>query len=441
MAVRRCLILGIAALLPVLFWAASALAQEPATGRTVLVTRIDGPITPVIADQMSDAVSAADQGNHAALLIELDTPGGLVSSMRSIVQDILGADVPVIVYVSPPGAHAGSAGAFITLASHVAAMAPGTNIGAATPVGLQGGDLDDKIVNDTTAFIRSIAEQRGRNPDVAADMVLVGRSVPANEALALGVVDLLASSQSELLESVDGRQVTLGNGAQLSLATAGAPVVEFQLSFARRLLQALANPELAFIFLSAGALLIVYELAAPGGAIAGTIGVILLALAFVSLSVLEVSIAGVLLLAVAVGLFVAELFAPGIGVFAGAGALALVFAGLLLFQQPNGLGIDLRVLVVIPILVGVGSALAGRLAWRLQKTPPYQGAGGTLVGATGTVRRIGDHSLEVFVNGALWRARGTSGTLEVGDRVRVVKREGLELVVEREGARREDLRR
>lgn len=441
MAFRRCLVLAAASLLLGLLGMV-AHAQEPGAPRAVLVTHVTGPITPVVAAQLSDAVKAADQGDHAALLIELDTPGGLVSSMRSIVQDILSADVPVIVYVSPPGAHAGSAGAFITLAAHVAAMAPGTNIGAATPVGLQGGDLDDKIVNDLTAFIRSIAEQRDRNADVAADMVLVGRSVAANTALELDVVDVLAADRSELLGEVDGRLVTLGNGARLRLATAGAPVVEVEVSIARRLLQALANPELAFIFLAAGALLIVYELAVPGGAIAGTIGVILLALAFVSLAVLEVSIAGLLLLAVAVGLFVAELFVPGVGVLAGAGAIALVFAGLLLFQQPSGLGIDLRVLLLIPVLVGIGSALAGRLALRLRKAPPYQGAGGTLIGATGTVRQVGTRgSVQVFVGGALWKARSTSSTIEVGDRVRVIERDGLELLVEPEEARQEDLRR
>jgi membrane-bound serine protease (ClpP class) len=404
--------------------------KEP--GRSVLVTVVRGPITPVIATQLSDAVRAADQGNHAALLIELDTPGGLDASMRSIVQDILSSDVPIIVYVSPSGARAGSAGAFITLAAHVAAMAPGTNIGAATPIGLQGGDLATKIVNDATAFIRSIAEQRGRNPDVAADMVRDGRSVPVNEAVQSHVIDLVAASRSELLDAVDGRQVRLDNGAQLVLRTAGAPVAELEMPPTRRLLQALADPELAFVFLAIGTLAIIFELASPGGALAGTIGAILLALAFVSLSVLDVSVAGVLLLLLALALFIAELFVPGIGVLAGGGTLALLFAGLLLFQSPTGIGIDLWVVLPIPILVGVGAVLAGRLAWRLRRAPPYQGAGGTLVGATGTVRQAADRSARIFVRGALWKARSNDGPLHVGDRVRVTGRDGLELLVEPE---------
>jgi membrane-bound serine protease (ClpP class) len=405
-------------------------AQEPAAQSPVLATHVQGPITPVSAAQLSDAIRAADEGNYAALLIELDTPGGLDTSMRSIVRDILGSDVPVVVYVAPSGARAGSAGAFITLAAHVAAMAPGTNIGAATPVDLQGGDLAVKIVNDATAFIQSIAEQRGRNPEVAADMVRQGRSVSASEALELRVVDLMAGSREELLSAIDGRQVSLGSGAQLELDTAGAPVTEFEMPFTRRVLQALANPELAFIFLSIGVLAIIFELATPGGAIIGAIGAILLALAFVALSVLEVNIAGVLLLALAVALFIAELFAPGLGVFAGGGTLALVFAGLLLFQRPSGLGITLPVLLAVAALVGIGVVLAARLAWRVRNAPPYQGAGGTLLGAVGTVRQATDRSATVFVQGALWSARSTDGALQSGDRVRVTGREGLELLVE-----------
>jgi membrane-bound serine protease (ClpP class) len=416
------------ALAAVLAFAGTAAAQEP----KVLVSRVEGVITPAVAQQVSDAVAAADAGNHAALMLELDTPGGLDTAMRTIVQALLGADVPVVVYVSPSGARAGSAGAYITLAAHVAAMAPGTNIGAATPVDLQGGDLEAKIVNDATAFIRSIADARGRNADVAAGMVTEGRSLPAQEALDVGVVDVLAGSREALLTEIDGREVTLANGARLELRTAGAATEEIVPTLMRRVLQALANPEIAFLLLSIGGLAILYELATPGGAIAGVLGAIMLVLAFYTLSVLPVTIAGVLLLALAAALFVAEVFAPGIGVFAGGGTIALVFAGLFLFQGPVGLRISPGVLLPIPLLVGAGAVAVGRLAWRARKAPPYEGAAGTLVGAVGTVREPADPLGRVFVGGALWRARSVDGPLAVGQRVRVVDRQGLELLVEPE---------
>lgn len=399
--------------------------QQP----TVLATRIEGIITPVIADHVADAVAAADNGNHEAILITIDTPGGLVSSMHEIVQDIANADLPVIVYVAPTGAWAASAGAVITIAGHVAAMAPGTNIGAATPVDLEGGETSEKVVNASAAYAEGIAEQRGRNVEFATDMVREGRSEPASTALALDVVDLIALDREELLDEIDGREVTLANGATVTLDTADAAVTEFEMSATRELLQRLASPDLAFVFLSIGGLLILFELAIPGGAIAGVIGAIMLVLAFFALSVLPVNVAGIILLLLAAALFIAELFAPGIGVFAGGGALALLFAGLFLFRRPAGIGIDLAVLLLIPTLVGVGVVFVGRLAWRARQAPVYQGAAGTLVGTLGVVRQADDHTAQVFVHGELWKARTFNGPLQAGERVRVVEQQGLELIV------------
>jgi membrane-bound serine protease (ClpP class) len=323
-----------------LAWAPTAVGQAP----TVLVTRVAGPITPVVADQLAGGVGAAERDRHAAFLVELDTPGGLDSSMRQISQAFLNARVPVVVYVTPAGARAASAGAIITFSAHVAAMAPGTTIGAATPVDLQGGEISDKVINDAAAFAEAVAAERGRSTTFAVDTVRKGRAVTADQAVRLGAVDLVAADRAGLLEALDGRQVEVAPGTTVTLQTAGAELVEHELSWTRSLLGWLADPNLAFLFLSIGTLAVIYELASPGMGLGGVIGAVLLVLGFVSLSVLPVNLAGLLLLALAAALFIAELFAPGIGVFAGGGTIALVLAGLLLFDGP------------IAVAIGRGSA-------------------------------------------------------------------------------------
>ncbi|MGH8899855.1 MAG: NfeD family protein [Egibacteraceae bacterium] len=383
---------------------------------TVLVTRVEGPITQVTADQVADAVTAAEKADHEALVVELDTPGGLATSMQSIVEDLLSADVPVVVYVTPPGARATSAGAVITFAGNIAAMAPATRIGGAAP----------KVVEDVAASVASIAQRRGRKAGFTVETVGKGRSVTADEALKLGAIDLIAQDRTELLDRIDGRVVTLGNSSTVRLHTAGAQVAEFKMSATRRLLQWLANPNLAFLFISLGGLALLIELATPGGGLAGTVGVILLVLGFIALSVLPTSVAGLILLALAGAMFVAELYVPGIGVFGGAGVLALVFAGLLLFQRPTGVGVGLVVLLPLTILVGLGVVLVGRLTWRTRKMP--HGAG-SIRGAIGVVQSASDHTGQVVVHGTLWQARSMNGPLQVGERVRVVELEGMELIV------------
>ena len=258
-------------------WLAALPGQARAQGSTVLVTRIDGAITPVIADHLVDGAAAAERDGHAAYLVELDTPGGLDTSMREIVKAFLGADVPVVMYVTPSGARAASAGAIITFAAHIAAMAPGTTIGAATPVDLQDGEISDKVINDAAAFAESVAAQRDRNTEFAVDTVREGRAVPAAEAVRLDAVDLLASDRAELLRELDGRSVKVASGNTVTLRTAGATTVEQDFGLFRRLLQLLADPNLAFLFLSLGTLAIIYELANPGIGFGGIAGAILLA--------------------------------------------------------------------------------------------------------------------------------------------------------------------
>ena len=413
----------------------SPVAAQEAGERPVLRTTVDGPITPVIADHLADAVARAEGGAYAALVVELDTPGGLDSSMREIIQDFLDAEVPVVVYVSPRGARAGSAGALITLSAHVAAMAPGTAIGASTPVDLEGGEVSDKVVNDAAAYAEAIAELRGRNTEVAVDMVRDGRSLAVDEALALDVVDFVAFSVPDLLRQLDGRVVEVGDDPRrVALRTAGADVDDYQMGLFRRIQQTLADPNLAFLFLSLGTLGIIYELATPGIGAGGVVGVTLILLAFFSLSVLPVSVVGLLLLLLATTMFVAELFAPGVGIAAAGGTAALVLSGIFLFRDTPGLEVSMAVVVPVAAVVGGAVVVAGRLVLRSRRARSTLTGSGLLVGRIATVRRAGATTGQAFVEGAWWNVRSTGPPLDEGSAVRIVAMDGLDLVVEPHGA-------
>src|SRR6266540_3438049 len=381
------------ALLGPLLGHAVAKAQEQHP--SVLVSRIDGPITPVVADHLADGVHTAERERHAAFVVELDTPGGLDAAMREIIQAFLGARVPVVVHVTPSGARAASAGALITMAAHVAAMAPGTTIGAATPVDLQGGEISDKVVNDAASFAEAVAAQRGRSRQFAVQAVREGRSVTAEQAQQLGVVDLLAPDRDGLLRS---------------------------------LLQRLADPNLAFLLLSIGTLALIYELASPGMGLGGVLGTIMLVLGFVALSVLPVNLAGLLLLGLAAALFVGEVLIPGVGVFAAGGAIALAAAGLLLFEG----SVQVSPLVLWPtaLVIGAAAVLAGRLAWRARRSPTLSGVE-TLVGRQALVRRlVDDRTGQVMLDGSWWTARSHTTPLEKDQPVVVLAVDGVVLQVE-----------
>lgn len=410
-----------------LFLPAGAPAQ-PVTA-TVTRTQVDTTITPVVADHITDGLRRAERNGSVAYLVELDTPGGLDASMREIVQSFLHARVPVIVYVSPPGARAASAGSIITSAAHIAAMSPGTSIGAATPVDARTGEpASEKVINDAAAYAETVAAQRGRNTQFAIDTVRQGSSVTDREAVAIGAVDLVAPDRAALLAEVDGREVTLANGTVVVLHTSDAVVIEHEMGPVRSLLQILSDPNLAFLFLSIGTLAIIYELATPGVGLGGVIGAVMLVLAFFALSVLPVSVAGLLLLALAVALLVAELFAPGIGVFAAGGTIALLFAGLFLFDE----GVAVNPLVLLPtvVLVGAGVLLAGRLAWRARRSQPVSGVE-AFVGREFALAEASGASGRAFFEGAWWNVHSSQDQeLRVGQLVRVVGVEGLTLVVE-----------
>ncbi|MGQ0849170.1 MAG: NfeD family protein [Actinomycetota bacterium] len=402
--------------------AGSAFAGDAAANR-VLLAEVDGPITPVVADYLRDSVTAAEADGYQALIVALDTPGGLDVSMRDIAQAFLNSPVPVIVYVTPEGARAASAGTFITMAAHVAAMAPATSIGAATPVDLQGGEITDKVINDAAAFAISVAERRQRNVEFAEAAVRDGRSASASEALEIGVIDLVAESLDDLLAEIDGRPIPVIGGV---FDTEGALIERRAMGPLREVLGRLADPNLAFIFLSIGTLAIIYEAANPGLGFSGIAGVIMVVLAFFALSVLPVRAAGVALLVLAVALFVAELFVPGIGVLAAGGTISLILAGLFLFEGP--IGVSPAVIWPSAVVLGGTSLIAGRAAVKARKRPPASGPH-VLMGRQVSVRREADR-LTAFLDGAWWEVRAAGGKFERGGEGVVVGVEGVHLMVE-----------
>ncbi|MGH8912601.1 MAG: NfeD family protein [Acidimicrobiia bacterium] len=420
---------GLAVAALVAAFIAPVLAQ---TSSGVLLTAVDGPITPVVSDHLASAVEEADE-NDNVLVVTLDTPGGLDTSMRDIVQSFLNAPVPVVVYVQPQGARAASAGTFITMASHVAAMAPATSIGAATPVDLQGGEITDKIINDAAAFATALAERRGRSVEFAEAAVRDGTSITATQAVEDGVVDLVATNLDDLLAAIDGRTVEV-LGEKITLATAGAVPEPYEMSFLRRILATIADPNLALLFLSIGTLAVVYEVANPGLGLAGIVGIILLLLGFFALSVLPVATAGVALLILAIALFIGEIFVPGVGVLAAGGTVALLLAGVFLFEGP--VQISPPVLWPTALVMGASTTIAGRAALKARRQPSTTGTG-TLIGKVGTVENADGQTGDSFVEGAWWAVRSSAGDLQPGSRVQVVGIEGLELIVEPIGAHHE----
>jgi membrane-bound serine protease (ClpP class) len=407
---------------------------QPADDAPVVVhLSLDGVVDPFTADYVEGAIARAADDGAAAVLLTIDTPGGLGSSMRQIVQAILNAEVPVICYVSPAGARAASAGAFILLACPVAAMAPGTNVGAATPVGVSGAVLTAKVTEDAVASIRAIAEERGRNADLAESFVRDATSVSADTALEEDVIDLISPSVQDLLTRVDGTTVEVGGGRTVTLDTAGAEIVDRDMSPGAAFLHALFDPTLAFIFFWVGLLLVIFEVIVPHLGVAGILGGSMLVVSFASFGMLPVRLIGILLLIGSVVAFVLELKAPGVGVAAAIGAALLIAGGLFLY---DGSVPDVHVtpwaLVAMAALVTVFFTITVRAAMRLRHQPPVTGGIERLLGAAGTVVGEGlDPEGVVRVAAEEWRAVGAGGArLPAGVRVRVMAIDGLQLTVE-----------
>ncbi len=416
---------------------ATASSQAASSPPRVLVTRVATPITPVIADHVDEGLRAAADGGYAAYVIELDTPGGLVTAMRDIVGGILTSPVPVVVDVSPYGARAGSAGAIISFAAHELVMAPSTTIGAATPVGLEGEKVSDKIVNDAAAQAEALANLRHKDRGFVVDTVRKGRSATVDEALRLEVADAKAVSLAAALEAVDGRVVTVVGERDVTVRTAGAQVVRRDLGAVRTVLQFLADPNIAFVLLTLGTLGLLYELASPS-AIAGTIGTTCPPLALFSLSVLPVNAVGLLLLLLVAALFVAELIVPGTAGFAFGGAVVLVLSGLFLFDSSEGVSVGLGTVLPLAVLMLVLAVLAGRVAYRVRHQPSQMTGADVLTGRVVSVSSVDGGAPmtgRAFAAGAWWSLRSTGLPLVEGGQVRVVGLSGLEPVVDPEAQR------
>jgi membrane-bound serine protease (ClpP class) len=435
-ALRR-ILATLALLVGVAAWAESR--PEPAVSPSpvprVVLIEIAGSINPASANHIIQGIESAEQEGADAVLLELDTPGGLVSSTKDIIQAMLNASVPVIVYVAPSGAWAGSAGTFITIAGHVAAMAPGTTIGAASPIGIgpSGESEDDKskdvamekAENMMAAFIESIAKQRDRNVEWAVKAVREAVAVPDGEALELGVIDLVATSREDLFAQIDGRSVDVA-GEQRVLRVAGAQVRETRMSWANRFLDVLATPDVAVLLILAGVFGLYTEFSNPGLIVPGVVGGVCLVLGLIALQILPFSWYGLLLFVVGLGLFVAELFVTSYGLLFLAGVGCLLLGGSMLFDVPEVGNLSVSFWSVLVPAVASLSLFAlvvlvavGRSFRRPQVSGAYE-----LVGLVGTASTDLDRDGTVFVRGEYWNARADA-PIRKGERVEVEAVEGM----------------
>lgn len=403
---------------------------------TAVSIELTGTIDPATAAWIDEALADAAEERRRLAIIRLDTPGGLDTSMRDIVRDILDAPLPVVVYVSPDGARAASAGLFITMAADVAAMAPQTNIGSATPVQLGGGETEEvlgrKIENDAAAYVRALAGAHGRNVDLAERMVREAANVTATTALERGLIEVVAADERALLEELDGLEVP-GPKAR-TLDTGGLAVERRDMPLQYRIQQFLVNPTLAYLLLIGGLLGIVFELLSPGLGGPGVVGAVALVLGLYGSAQLPVTAAGIVLLLLAIALLAAETQVPSFGVLGAAGIAALVTSGLLLYDTDSDVfETSVPVVIASGVVLGTFTLFAASKVVAARRPPPRDPAH-DLLGAVGTVRAPLDPVGQVYVQGALWRARAAraEARLETGDRVRVDGVDGLTLTVEPE---------
>jgi membrane-bound serine protease (ClpP class) len=411
----------------VLFLGAWVLSASP---RHVNLVTIDGPIGPISARIIAEAIASSVQDSAEALVIELNTPGGLDESMRIITRKILNSEVPVIVFVSPAGSRAASAGVFITLSAHIAAMAPGTNIGAAHPVAM-GGQMDstmvEKVVNDAAAYIRSIASKRGRNEKWAEESVRKSVSITENEALKLKVIDLVVNDLRDLLDSCDGRKVTLPSGEKV-LNTKKIEVRKVEISLRDRILEVITNPTIAYILLTLGIWGLFFELSNPGAIFPGIVGGICLILAFFALQTLPINYAGLLLMILALIFFILEVKIVSYGALTIGGIISMVLGSLLLFESPLPY---MRASLVVILTVAAATALffifALGFAIRAHKRKVTTGNKG-LVGEEGVARTSLNPEGDVFIHGEIWKAEADQ-PIKKGETVIVTGVEHLTLKV------------
>ena len=398
---------------------------------------IDGSINPAVDDFIRESIGRAKANGTRALIIQLDTPGGLLSSTRTIVKDLLGAQVPVMVYVAPSGAGAGSAGVFITMAAHIAAMAPGTNIGAAHPVAGGGqevkGVMGEKIENFTASFSESIAQKRGRNTEWAIQAVRKSVAITEKDALKKNVIDIIAKDVDDLLKQADGRKVDL-DGHSHTLNLKGVQVQRFEMSLKQKLLNALADPNIAYLLMMAGLLGLYMEFSHPGVIFPGVAGAICLILALTAFQVLPINYAGLGLIALGIALLVGEAFAPSFGVLGVGGMISLALGSFFLFDtEGSDLIVDRSIIFTAVGTLGAFVLAVSYMVFRSQQSKPTLGMDG-LVGEIGEVKAKLSPSGKIFVHGEYWNAQAES-EIDVGENVEVVGYQGMNLKVRRLSAR------
>jgi len=397
--------------------------------REVMIIELEGAIGPATATFLNRGLEKAEDRGAVLVIIRLDTPGGLASSMRTMVKAILNSRVPVVVYVSPQGAGAASAGVMVTVAAHVAAMAPGTNIGAAHPVTAGGKDMEktmtEKVVNDMASYGRGIAQQKGRNAEWVEKAIRESVSITADEAVKKNVVDLVAKDVDELLKLLEGREITLREG-KIALKTAGLAKTRYKPGIRDRILKTISDPNIAYILMMIGLAGLYFELSHPGVIFPGVIGAISLILAFYSFQTLPVNYAGLLLIALAIIFFIAEIKVTSYGALSLGGLISLTLGSIMLFDD---LKVSLKLMAPTVVLVGGFFVIVSTLAFRAYRTQPKSGMDG-LIGEIGLVKEDIDPEGLIFVHGEYWRA--TAGEkIEADEKVEVEGADGLILRVKR----------
>lgn len=400
----------------------------------VISLTVDGTINPVTADYIHRGIVKAEKENAECLIIHINTPGGLLKSTRIIVSDILESPVPVIVFVSPNGAHAGSAGVFITLAGHIAAMTPGTNIGAAHPVAMESSmdsTMNEKVTNDAAAFIKTIAENRNRNLEWAEMAVRKSVAITAKEAVDKKVVDLLALNTEDLLEQLDGREVKLNNRS-IILNTKNASLESLDMTWIEKLLDILADPNIAYILMMLGFYGLLFELYSPGAIFPGVLGGFCLILAFYSMHTLPVNYAGLALIIFAIILFILEIKIVSHGLLAIGGTISLLLGSLMLIRSESPLEmIRISKGVIIPVVIATAAffTFIVTMAIRAQNSKPTTGIE-AMTGVIGIALDMFEKTGSVLVKGEIWKAESIAGAIAKDQKIRVTGRKNFTLFVE-----------
>lgn len=414
-----------------LLLAALGLSLFPlSTNAEIIVIKSAGIVNPVMAEFISKSIDEATREKAEVLIIELDTPGGLDTSMRTIVKKIISSEVPVVVYVSPSGARAASAGVFITIAAHIAAMSPGTNIGAAHPVGV-GGKIDktmaEKAVNDAAAYIKSLAEKRNRNSEWAEEAVRKSVSITEREALKLKVIDLVAPDLRTLLEEIDQKAVETSVGKRI-IKTSGIPIRHKEMGLRYKILNLISNPNVAYILMLLGFYGIFFELTNPGAIFPGAFGTISLILAFYAFQTLPVNYAGLLLIILAIILFILEIKVTSFGLLTIGGVISLTIGSLMLFESPSPFfRLSLKVVLPAVILTTLFFSLTVALVIKAYRRKPVTGIEG-LIGLQGKAKTDVHEEGMVFVHGEIWRA-WSDEPIKAGEKVVIEGIERLKLKV------------